>query len=64
MKSLSGKFIFPVAERRRERALKDEDFGAPDELPELVEMSDDEEPANPDDDAELRSCLRKRRLQN
>ena len=32
---MSGQFVFPAAERRRERALRDEDFGAPDEMPEL-----------------------------
>ena len=37
-----GKFVFPVAERRKERLLKDEDFDAPDELPDLVDTSDDE----------------------
>ncbi len=29
VKNLSGQFIFSVAERRRERALKEEDFGVP-----------------------------------
>ncbi len=46
---MSGAFVLPVAERRRERALKEEDFDVPDEMPELVEQSDDEEPANPTD---------------
>ncbi len=46
---MSGKFVFPVAERRKERTLKEEDFDAPDEMPEILEQSDDEEPANPKD---------------
>ena len=46
---MSGKFVFSVAERRRERALRDEDFGAPNEMPELVETSDDgEKPIYPE----------------
>ncbi len=57
VKNLSGKFIFPVAERRRERALKEEDVGVLNEPPELVEMSDDEDPANPDDDAEAQALV-------
>ncbi len=44
LKNHSGKFVFPVAERRRERLLKDEDFDAPEELPDLVDTSDDEGP--------------------
>ena len=40
---MSGKFVFPVAERRKERAIRDEDVGAPNEMPELEETSDDEE---------------------
>ena len=36
VKNLSGKLIFPVAERRRERALKEGNFGVPDEPPELA----------------------------
>ncbi len=31
----------PVAERRRERTLKDQDFDAPAEMPEIVEGDDD-----------------------
>ncbi len=46
---MSGKFVFPFAERRRERAIKEEDFDVPDEVPELVEQSDDEEAASPTD---------------
>jgi hypothetical protein len=32
VRNMSGQFVFPVAERRRERALKEE-FDAPDEMP-------------------------------
>ena len=39
---MSGKFVFSVAERRRERALKDEDSDVPEEVTELVNSSDDE----------------------
>ena len=43
---MSGKFVFPVSERRKERALRDEYFDVHDEMPELVDTSDDEgEPA-------------------
>ncbi len=41
LRRLSGIFVFPVAERRRERILKYQDFNAPEELRELDE-SDDE----------------------
>ncbi len=37
----------PVTERRKERALKEEDFDVPDEMPELVDQSGDKEPAKP-----------------
>ena len=39
---MSGKFVLPVAERRKKRALKEEEFDVPDEMPEVVEQSDDE----------------------
>ena len=52
--------MFPVAERRRERALKEEDFGVPNESLELAEVSDDEDPVNPDDnDAEAQELSAK-----
>ena len=35
--------IFPVAKLRRDLLLKDADFGAPEELPDLVDTSDDED---------------------
>ncbi len=38
----SGKFVFPVAERRSERTVNYGDFNAPEALPELVDTSDDE----------------------
>jgi hypothetical protein len=41
LNNLSGVFVFPVAERRKERILKDQDFNAPEEMPERAE-SDDE----------------------
>ena len=41
LKNISGIYVLPVAERRRERILKDQDFNAPEEMPEIVE-SDDE----------------------
>jgi hypothetical protein len=45
LKSFSGKLIFPVAGRRTDRALKDENIDAPEALPELVDTSDDEDDA-------------------
>ncbi len=54
------RFIVPVAERRKERSLKEEDFGVPNEPPELAEVSDDEDPVNPDDnDAEAQELSAK-----
>ena len=40
---MSGHLVFPVAERRVERALKDADFDVPDEMPALGETSAGEE---------------------
>ncbi len=41
LRNLSGAFVFPVAERRRARILKDLDIDAPTDMPELVESDDD-----------------------
>ncbi len=41
LSNLSGIYVFPVVERRKERMLEDQDFNAPGEIPELAE-SDDE----------------------
>ena len=49
---LEWKVRFPVAERFRERALKDKDFSAPSEMPELGETSADEGERSPADTAE------------
>ena len=61
-KNLSGKFIFPVAERCRVRTLKEEDSGVPNEPPELVATTIQPTPTTTTQ--KLRSCLRKRRLQD
>ncbi len=38
---MSNVYDFPIAQRRKERILKDEDFGVP-EAPEVIEDDDDE----------------------
>ena len=59
LRNLSGILGFPVAERRKERMLKDQDFNAPEETPELAEGDDEGMPDPVDtsddegDDAEV-----------
>ncbi len=43
MKNLNGVFTFPFAEMRKDRGLRDHDFGAPEAVPDLDESSDTED---------------------